>query len=68
VAAATLAQAALEMGDPGAALDLRRLQAMTEIGVENNSLVVAMVPSELLRAASRYASDVGVRRKDDGGA
>jgi len=59
VAAATLAQAALEMGDPGAALDLRRLQAMTEIGVENNSLVVAMVPTELLRAASRFARDGG---------
>jgi hypothetical protein len=43
------------MGDPGAAMDLRRLQTLTEIGVENNSLVVAMVPTELLRAAERFA-------------
>lgn len=55
VAAATLAQAAGAMGDPGAALDLRRLQTLTEIGVENSSLVVAMLPTELLRAAGRYA-------------
>lgn len=56
VAANTLAVAAQEMGDPAAALDLRRLQALTEIGVENSSLVVAMIPSELLRAARHYAS------------
>jgi regulator of protease activity HflC (stomatin/prohibitin superfamily) len=55
VAASTLAQAAAAMGDPGAAMDLRRLQTLTEIGVENNSLVVAMVPTELLRAAERFA-------------
>ncbi|HTC11211.1 MAG TPA: SPFH domain-containing protein [Acetobacteraceae bacterium] len=62
IAAATLAQAAAAMGDAGAALDLRRLQAMTEIGVENNSLVVAMVPTELLRAASRFAASGGSSR------
>ena len=39
-----------------------RLQAMTEIGVENNSLVVAMVPTELLRAASRFAASGGSSR------
>jgi len=61
VAATTLAQAAGAMGDPGAALDLRRLQTLTEIGVENSSLVVAMVPTELLRAAGRYASGDGSR-------
>jgi regulator of protease activity HflC (stomatin/prohibitin superfamily) len=55
VAAATLALAAAAMGDPHAALDLRRLQTLSEIGVENNSLVVAMVPTELLRAAGRFA-------------
>ena len=55
VAASTLAQAAAAMGDPGAAMDLRRLQTLTEIGVENSSLVVAMVPTELLRAAERFA-------------
>jgi regulator of protease activity HflC (stomatin/prohibitin superfamily) len=55
IAAGTLAQAALAMGDPGAALELRRLQTLTEIGVENSSVVVAMMPTELLRAANRFA-------------
>ena len=61
VAAATLAEAAEAMGDPGAALDLRRLQAMTEIGVENNSLVVAMIPTELLHLAKHLARPRGDR-------
>jgi regulator of protease activity HflC (stomatin/prohibitin superfamily) len=59
VAATTLAHAALAMGDANGAMELRRLQTLTEIGVENNSLVVAMVPTELLRAASRFAGRSG---------
>jgi hypothetical protein len=55
VAAATLATAAAAMGIPNGGLELRRLQTLTEIGVENNSIVIAMVPTELLHAASRYA-------------
>ena len=41
------------------ALDLRRLQTLTEIGAENSSLVVAMVPTELLEAAQRFARPAG---------
>ena len=39
---------------PGA-LELRRLQTLTEIGVEHNSTIIAMLPVELLHAASKIA-------------
>src|SRR6478736_6547446 len=37
---------------PGA-LELRRLQTLTEIGVEHNSTIIAMFPTELLEAAQK---------------
>ncbi|MDR3538884.1 MAG: SPFH domain-containing protein [Acetobacteraceae bacterium] len=54
-AARTLAAAALAMSAAPGALELRRLQTLTEIGAENNSVVVTMVPTELLEAANRFA-------------
>ena len=39
---------------PGA-LELRRLQTLTEIGVEHNSTIIAMLPVELLHAARKVA-------------
>ena len=39
-------------GSPGA-LELRRLQTLTEIGVEHNSTIIAMFPTELLEAAKK---------------
>lgn len=54
-AARTLAAAALAMAEAPGALELRRLQTLTEIGVENNSVVVTMVPTELLEAARHLA-------------
>ncbi len=44
--------AALISGTPGA-LDLRRLQTLSEIGTENSSTIIAMMPIELLEAARR---------------
>ena len=41
-------------GSPGA-LELRRLQTLTEIGVEHNSTIIAMLPVELLHAAQKIA-------------
>lgn len=55
MAATTLAAAAQAMGIANGGLELRRLQTLTEIGVENNSVVIAMVPTELLQAADRLA-------------
>jgi hypothetical protein len=39
---------------PGA-LELRRLQTLTEIGVEHNSTIIAMLPVEFVHAARKIA-------------
>lgn len=54
-AAETLASAAATIGATPGALELRRLQTLTEIGVEHNSTVIAMLPVELIEAAKRIA-------------
>lgn len=50
-AARTLADAAAIIASSPAALELRRLQTLAEMGVEHNSTIVMMMPVELLRAA-----------------
>ena len=54
-AAKTLAEAAEVVGGTPGALEMRRLQALTEIGVEHNSTIIAMMPVELIEAAKRIA-------------
>jgi regulator of protease activity HflC (stomatin/prohibitin superfamily) len=54
-AAQTLAEAAQIVGSTPGALEMRRLQALTEIGVEHNSTIIAMMPVELIEAAKRIA-------------
>jgi len=54
-AAETLAAAAQVVGATPGGLELRRLQALTEIGVEHNSTIIAMMPVELIEAAKRIA-------------
>ena len=54
-AAAKLSQAAETIGKVPAALELRRLQTLSEIGVENNTTIVAMLPVELVHAARKLA-------------
>ncbi|MDE2403250.1 MAG: slipin family protein [Sphingomonadales bacterium] len=54
-ASETLAQAARTIGEVPGALELRRLQTLSEIGVEHNSTIVAMFPTELLEAAQKLA-------------
>ena len=56
-AAQTLADAARIIGEGPGALELRRLQTLSEIGVEHNSTIVAMFPTELLEAARRLGRD-----------
>lgn len=48
-----LSQAAKMISDQPGALELRRLQTLAEIGVEHNSTIIAMFPSELLEAAKK---------------
>jgi regulator of protease activity HflC (stomatin/prohibitin superfamily) len=54
-AALKLSQAAETIGTVPAALELRRLQTLSEIGVEHNTTIVAMLPVELVHAARKIA-------------
>jgi regulator of protease activity HflC (stomatin/prohibitin superfamily) len=54
-AAKKLSQAADTISASPGALELRRLQALTEIGVEHNSTIIAMLPVELVHAARKIA-------------
>jgi len=50
-----LASAAATINAVPGALELRRLQTLSEIGVEHNSTIIAMFPTELLEAAKKLA-------------
>jgi regulator of protease activity HflC (stomatin/prohibitin superfamily) len=54
-AAAKLSQAANVISTAPGALELRRLQTLSEIGVEHNTTIVAMLPVELVHAARKIA-------------
>jgi regulator of protease activity HflC (stomatin/prohibitin superfamily) len=54
-AARKLREAADEMQKSRTSLELRRMQMMTEIGAEQNTMMVVMMPSEFVRAAEGIA-------------
>jgi regulator of protease activity HflC (stomatin/prohibitin superfamily) len=54
-AAAKLSEAAVTISRAPGALELRRLQTLSEIGVEHNSTIIAMLPVELVHAARKIA-------------
>ena len=54
-AARNLHEAAAEIMQIPAALELRRRQMLTEIGAEQNTMTVVMMPSEFVSAAKAYA-------------
>jgi len=54
-AAVKLRMAADEISQSGAALELRRMQMLTEIGAEQNTMTVVMMPSEFVSAAGALA-------------
>jgi len=54
-AAQTLAEAAAVVGGTPGGMEMRRLQALTDIGTEHNSTIIAMLPVELIEAAKRIA-------------
>ncbi|MEN9208356.1 MAG: slipin family protein [Gloeomargarita sp. GMQP_bins_120] len=51
-----LASAAKEIAQNPAALELRRLQMLTEIGAENNTTTIIMVPSDWVNLAQRWVN------------
>lgn len=63
-AAKKLSQAADTIGASPGALELRRLQTMTEIGVEHNSTIIAMLPVELVHAARKIAGMPALTEQD----
>jgi len=54
-AAAKLTEAATLIGGHPAALEIRRLQTISEVGAEHNSTTVLMIPTEFLAAAAAFA-------------
>lgn len=50
-----LAQASQKIMENPAALELRRLQMLTEIGAENNTTTLVMIPSDLITLTKQWA-------------
>jgi hypothetical protein len=51
-----VAVAAEEMSLSPNALELRRMQMLTEVGAEQNTMTVVMMPSEFVNAAGAYVT------------
>ena len=65
-----LAQASEQMAGNPAALELRRMQMISEVGAENNSTTVLMIPSDfvtLAKSLSEYVREHGVKKADGEG-
>jgi regulator of protease activity HflC (stomatin/prohibitin superfamily) len=56
-ASVKLTQGAKQMEESPIALELRRMQMLSEIGVENHTTTVVLLPSEFTAAAKRIAAD-----------
>jgi regulator of protease activity HflC (stomatin/prohibitin superfamily) len=57
-ASTMLAEAAQKMMENPAALELRRLQMLTEIGAENSTTTVVMIPSDIIGLAKEWNTAV----------
>ena len=49
------------MGNP-AALELRRMQMITEVGADNNTTTIVMFPSDFVTMAQSFSEFVNSRR------
>lgn len=58
-----LTQGALEMEKSPYSLELRRMQMLSEIGIDNNTTTVVMVPSEFAAAANSFTQLVRQREQ-----
>ena len=64
-----LAQASLRMMSNPAALELRRMQMISEVGAENNSTTVILIPAEFLsiaRSLNTWVDQQNEAKKSDG--
>ncbi|MBV8977536.1 MAG: slipin family protein [Alphaproteobacteria bacterium] len=65
-AARKLREGAEELMRTPASLELRRMQMLTEIGAEQNTMTVVMMPSEFVSAARAFAEGAPVLPKENG--
>jgi regulator of protease activity HflC (stomatin/prohibitin superfamily) len=64
-ASVKLAAASAQMAGNPAALELRRMQMVSEVGAENNSTTVLMIPSDfvtLSKSLSEYVQELASKR------
>lgn len=54
-----LSEASQQIAENPIALELRRLQTLTEIGAENNTTTVMLVPTELITLTKKIAAKLG---------
>ena len=60
-----LTQGAKQMEDSPIALELRRMQMLSEIGIDNNTTTVILIPSEFSNAAKSFADMVAKKEKTE---
>ena len=60
-----LTQGALEMEKSPYSLELRRMQMLSEIGIDNNTTTVVMVPSEFAAAAKSFTQMVNQQARPE---
>lgn len=59
-----LAEASQNIAQNPSALELRRLQMLTEIGAENNTTTIIMMPSDFIHVARRWAENSPAQPSD----
>jgi regulator of protease activity HflC (stomatin/prohibitin superfamily) len=62
-AAQRLRDAAMMIMDSPAGLELRRMQMITEVGAEQNTMTVVMMPSEFVSMARAFAEKMDREKK-----
>lgn len=60
-----LTQGAQQMEGSPIALELRRMQMLSEIGIDNNTTTIVLVPSDFTQAARSYANLVNKKGKEE---
>ncbi len=60
-----LTQGAKQMEESPIALELRRMQMLSEIGIDNNTTTVILIPSEFSNAAKGFADLMAKKEKAD---
>jgi len=63
-AARLLKQAADIISQSPASLELRRMQMLTEVGAEQNTMTIVMMPSEFVNLASALAASIGAKKRE----